>query len=301
MQVEHPVTISIGLRRVWSAADPASDAQAHCDAENDDRPHRRVATLTGDYWVCASCGQMHRRIIREDLHEEYEAHYERLIASSPPTDEQVARRARWLERFLPYQSTGRLLEIGSGLGVMLKAAVEQGWHAVGNELTKTASDFARDFSGAEVVTGPSENFTPPGRDYDVIILNNVMEHLRGPRSVLGRLAQSLRPGGVIYLQTLNGASLSLLARPLHWVYYYLDHLYVPTDASLLHYSRGAGLKMTWKKTHGFCSARHDAAQEATQYRRMSTGRRLADKLISGLAGRLGMGHRIECMMMKPEA
>ncbi len=300
MHVQRPPTLSIGLRRVWRAADPASAAPARCDAEDQDRPHRRVATLTGDYWVCASCGQMHRQLIREDLHEEYEAHYQRLIQASPPTEAQVQRRRQWLERFMPYQSTGRLLEIGSGLGVLLKAAAERGWHAVGNELTNTATNFAREFSQATVIAGPSEYFEPPGRDYDVIILNNVLEHLRSPRSVLSRLAEALRPGGVMYVQTLNGASLSLLARPLHWVYYYPDHLFVPTTASLEHYSRGAGLRMTWRKTHGFCSARHDAGLEERQYRSMGKGRRVVDKLISNLAGRLGLGHRIECMLVRPE-
>ena len=128
--------------------------------------------------------------------------------------------------------------------------------------------------------------------YDVFLLNNVFEHLVEPHRVLCKLARALRPGGVIFIQTGNASSLSLWARPQDWVYFHPGHLHFPTLGSLQLYCDAAGLEIAQLKTHGFRSARTKEERGGL--------RKPIDKLVASFAGRAGLGHRLKCLLRRPD-
>jgi len=280
------------LRRFWRLAGSATERERRSDALDRDTVQRRLATARGDYWICSQTGQLAREWTRED--HESEAMYDDDWSEAPDEAEfraRVAGMRKRLDGYEPYRKTGNLFEVGVGQGAFLKAARDGGWNASGNELSPVGAQQARDASGAEVLVGPMEEIDLEPDHYDVFLLNNVFEHLVEPHRVLCRLARALRPGGVIFIHTGNASSLSLWVRPQHWVYFHPGHLHFPTRVSWNHYCAAAGLTIASYKTHGFRSARTKEERGGL--------RKPVDKLVSSFAGRVGLGHRVRCLLRRP--
>jgi 2-polyprenyl-3-methyl-5-hydroxy-6-metoxy-1,4-benzoquinol methylase len=285
------------LRRVWRLSDRSTRSSRHSNALDRPAIHQRFSTIRGDYWVCAETGQMVRDRFpdrAEELSGLYDGWWRELIAKGPPPPPEVEASKRFLARFDRYRQGSRLFEVGSGRGKLLKAARERGWQASGNELSEVAAEAARQFSGAEVAPGPIEAVELEPGAYDLVILNNVFEHLSDPRAVLLKLSAALRRGGALYLQTLDGASLSLLLNPRGWTHFIDGHLYVPTLTSLRHYLEAAGLRPVELETHGFSS------KTGIKREKSSWPRRRADKLVATLAARFTLGHRVRMICEKGE-
>ena len=261
-----------------------------CDALNELTPHQKLRTIRGDYWICSVTGQFSFDGALVDAELRYDQLWQAKISQIPESARQKAEHARWLGRVEPYRKTGQLFEVGAGSGTFLRDAIAAGWHAHGNDLSKVAIEQAHKTSGVEVIHGPIEQIDLDRRCYDVILCNNVFEHLQQPRMALCKMAAALRPGGVLFLQTLSAQSLSLWFQPTGWLHYSPGHLLVPTLVSLAHYFERARLAPTRFETHGFRSAASEVARQTRQRRK------LFDKLMSLLAARINLGHRVKYLL-----
>jgi 2-polyprenyl-3-methyl-5-hydroxy-6-metoxy-1,4-benzoquinol methylase len=119
--------------------------------------------------------------------------------------------------YLPYSTNGRILDIGCGLGGFLKAASEQGWkYPEGIEIAPQAAEYtARFFT---VKTNPLEEIQYNEYAFDVIRLNNVIEHVPSPKTLMQSVYNSLRPGGLFVISTPNFDSLSVTFCGKRWQY-----------------------------------------------------------------------------------
>jgi len=205
-------------------------------------------------------------------------------------DTKVAHWRKHLDRYEPYRQTNRLLEVASGQGFLLKAAVEAGWQATGNDISPRVAERARELSDAPFLVGPIESIELEHAAYDIVVLNNVLEHLESPRTVLQQLTAALRPAGVMYLQTLSGQSLSMWAQRGNWYYFHPAHLYVPNLYSMQQYFQHAHLKPMSMTTHGYRSGSTDKL-----YQRSWTRRR-TDKILANFASATRLGHRVEYLL-----
>ena len=100
---------------------------------------------------------------------------------------------------------GRLLDIGTGRGEMLKAARARGWEAVGLEPSQDFAQFARQRSGAEVIEARLEDRPFQQNSFDVVILGAVLEHVFNPVALLAEIHNVLRAGGMLWLDVPNEA------------------------------------------------------------------------------------------------
>lgn len=100
-------------------------------------------------------------------------------------------------------SRRRLLDIGSGPGFFLQTAMRMGWKAKGIEPSRQAAEFSRSLGG-DVVEGFFSSETAPelGR-FDVVHLNNVLEHLPDPAGILKIAYSVLDPGGLVCINVPN--------------------------------------------------------------------------------------------------
>ena len=111
---------------------------------------------------------------------------------------------------------GRVLDVGTSSGYLAQPLAERGNVVVGLELDAMAARAAEAFC-EQVLVGDVETMELPLEpgSFDVVLLGDVIEHLRDPVAALARLRPLLRPGGRLVLSTPNVANwairLSLLA------------------------------------------------------------------------------------------
>jgi SAM-dependent methyltransferase len=117
-------------------------------------------------------------------------------------------RLRRLERLV---RPGRLLEIGAGLGYLVRVAARRGWEAIGLEVSEFAANYARHTLGADVRAQRLEEAGFREACFDAVVMRDVLEHVRDPRAVLAEARRVLRPGGVL---SLSVPSFACVARRL---------------------------------------------------------------------------------------
>jgi 2-polyprenyl-3-methyl-5-hydroxy-6-metoxy-1,4-benzoquinol methylase len=278
------------MRRLWRRTEPASVTERRCDALDRATAHCRLATRAGDYWVCSETGQMSNGRINEVDAQHYDRWWASHAIPQDQAETEIARLERWLARFDSHRQGGRLLEIGSGQGMLLQAAMRRGWEVEGNEISPLAAEGVQRISGAEIHVGPIESIDLPCRRYDLIICDNVFEHLARPLEVLRKLRRALRPSGVLFLQTVCAQSLSVWAQPRGWCYYCDGHTVLPTLVSLRHYCQASGLKVRRLETHGF---RGNAGGHRDK---VSGIQKRVNKLGAAAASMLSLGHRMRVLL-----
>lgn len=101
----------------------------------------------------------------------------------------------------------RILELGCGGGHFLKELHRRGFkNLVGVDSAEEAAGAIKD-NGIRFIQGNIETEKIEGL-FDVILLNNVLEHLLDPIAFMERVQKNLAPGGRILLRTPNVESLS---------------------------------------------------------------------------------------------
>jgi SAM-dependent methyltransferase len=126
-------------------------------------------------------------------------------------------RLKWIERLgVPGR---RLLDVGAAYGLLLKAARESGWDAEGVEIAPDCAAEAARLSGTRVTAGDFLSVPLDGR-FDVIVMFDVIEHLRDPLASLKRAHDLLVPGGRLVIETCDHTA--PWARLLGERWYFLD-------------------------------------------------------------------------------
>ncbi len=111
----------------------------------------------------------------------------------------------------------RLMEIGCGSGVLLKTAIERGWHADALEFSGELAAVAREANpSAEVTVADVLDYTNGAGDYDAVMALDVLEHVLDPALMLRNCCALLKPGGLLLLQTPNTHSLRYRSQGVNW-------------------------------------------------------------------------------------
>jgi len=143
----------------------------------------------------------------------------------------------------------RLLDVGCGLGAALLSARDLGIEAVGIDPEVKITDYGRAHYGLKIITGTLEDHPFDGPAFDVVLLEQVLEHIDSPERFL-RLALALTsPEGLIYVGVppvnfLNRAVTRVLIRGLGMTRLsnpQLDIFYDPEE----HVSGFTGSSMAW--------------------------------------------------------
>jgi SAM-dependent methyltransferase len=189
--------------------------------------------------ACGDCGYaaIHPQPPDEALAEIYGAHYELLKETDHRDELKRATAEHYLKLIDAYRGgtqRGTLLEVGCGTGEFLAAASQAGYEVAGVEISATACEQARRklTSSSQIVTG---DLSAAEGQYDVVALNDVIEHVRDPRATLARIRHLLNPGGTVFLATPNLDSWSARLLRTRWMEFKLEHLhyFTPKTLSLL--------------------------------------------------------------------
>lgn len=114
------------------------------------------------------------------------------------TDEgrRAARVRDYLNPLLERKPGGKLLDFGCGAGWFAALARDAGYEVEGIEQMPAAVAAAREELGLEGVRVGTEADLPETPTYDVIVCNNLIEHLIDPKGFAERVAAALNPGGL---------------------------------------------------------------------------------------------------------
>jgi SAM-dependent methyltransferase len=108
----------------------------------------------------------------------------------------------WLRHLLGRRlPPGRVLEVGCAHGGYVALLGWAGFLAVGNELDEAVCALARATFGVDVRAGPVETLDFEAGSFDVIVLNDVIEHLPDPLATLRACGALLSRGGFLVVQT----------------------------------------------------------------------------------------------------
>jgi SAM-dependent methyltransferase len=123
---------------------------------------------------------------------------------------------------------GTMLEIGCAFGLFLEQARRRGWVVRGTERSAFAGEWARRELGLDVDTSRDALANVPSGSQDVVVLWDVIEHLRYPLDMMVEARRILRPGGLLALTTGDVGSLGarlygrrwFLITPPHHLFYF---------------------------------------------------------------------------------
>jgi SAM-dependent methyltransferase len=133
---------------------------------------------------------------------------------------------------------GRLLEIGSYLGLLLERCRKNRWEVTGLEPFSVAADYARKKYGFNIVEAVLPEAKFPEASFDAVLMLHVIEHMPDPALNVGEIHRVLKPGGVLVVETPRFDSLmfKLLGRRERSINNCPGHIYffaVPTLRRLL--------------------------------------------------------------------
>jgi SAM-dependent methyltransferase len=130
----------------------------------------------------------------------YESH-------SPSARERTSlRRFHWLRNHLTMRA--RVLEVGVRDGTFGATAAAE-YEYVGIDSVSAAARHAR-ARGLEVYCASLASFVNTGPAFDAITLFHVFENMADPHDALGRIKDLLKPGGVLFLSTVDTEGLIYL-------------------------------------------------------------------------------------------
>lgn len=124
---------------------------------------------------------------------------------------------------------GRVLDVGCGKGLFLAGLRDQGWQAVGVEMSEASGKHARSLD-LEVLSKPLEHCGFSQDTFDVVTLFHSLEHMPNPVQTLRLIHDILRPGGYLVVEVPNAGSWYARAFKGDWF-----HCDVPRH--LFHFSR----------------------------------------------------------------
>lgn len=193
--------------------DPVSAPRACWCAE------KKLFPFSDEFHVCKVCGtlvtaadvQPADLAVTQDSGELYSKDYWLKRQSEkyglPPLDQRARldmpeRCVHWLNLLLKHRlPSAKVLEIGCAHGGYVALMRWAGFDAGGTEMSPWIVRFARETFQVPVQAGRIEELSFAPQSLDVIILNDVIEHLPDPLATLGHCVKLLKPDGFFVIQT----------------------------------------------------------------------------------------------------
>lgn len=148
--------------------------------------------------------------------------------------------AGWrLDLIRRYRDSGRLLEVGCGRGDFLKVA-RSSFDVWGVEPDPALAGVSS--REAPVFTGLVEE--SPWADFDVAVSFHVLEHVESPSLFLKSLAERLKPGGILVLETPDIDSWPYRVFRSRWRQFIPGHRYFFDPATLTRLLSKCGFSLT---------------------------------------------------------
>ncbi|KAF0236774.1 MAG: hypothetical protein FD181_2463 [Prolixibacteraceae bacterium] len=112
----------------------------------------------------------------------------------------INRGEYYAEKISKYIVPGKVLDIGSAAGFILKGFENRGWNGTGIEPNQFMVDYGKQNLGLNLLQGTIEKIELSEK-YNLIILIQVVAHIYDLRSSFNKISSILNPGGLILIET----------------------------------------------------------------------------------------------------
>ncbi|MFM8879423.1 MAG: class I SAM-dependent methyltransferase, partial [Verrucomicrobiota bacterium] len=218
--------------------------------------NRGVGSEQFEYIKCRGCGAYELANVPADLSPYYpESYYELPPGSALP--ELAPNEAHQVEMVAPWQSSGKLVEVGPGAGVFSSCARQAGFDVTAIEMDARTCQYMREVVGVEAIESDDpaamlRSLAP----VSVVALWHVIEHLRDPWGFIDAAGESLASGGVLALAAPNPQSMQFRLLGSRWAHVDAPrHLFLIPLAAIAERAAKSGLRLAFSTT-GDPSGRH---------------------------------------------
>lgn len=172
-------------------------------------------------------------------------HYEEMRFNPDPHNPHV----KIVSRVAP---NGKVLDVGCASGYLARELKKKNCVVVGIEINREMAAVARNYCDKVIVTDIEEvvELPIPEKEFDFIILSDVLEHLRRPDLVIIKLKRYLAPDGLLIASIPNIARIEIRLKLLFGKFNYQDtgimskvHLRFFTLKTAKDMFKGAGYKI----------------------------------------------------------
>jgi SAM-dependent methyltransferase len=171
--------------------------------------HPALEAFSEHYRVCRACGTLVSLAAYDSslYNEDYWLGRQTAHHGLPDIRERARldlpeRCAYWLRHLLTHRlPPSRVLEIGCAHGGYVALLGWAGFDAVGTEMDPAVAGLAHELFGVTVLAGEVEKLPFAKGSFDVIVLNDVLEHLPDPLATMNHCAGLLSKDGLFVVQT----------------------------------------------------------------------------------------------------
>ena len=134
----------------------------------------------------------------------------------------IKRGEYYADKMSKYMIPGRVLDIGSAAGFILKGFENKGWQGTGVEPNNFMVEYGKNIVGVDIKKGTIETVELEEK-FDLIILIQVVAHLYDLETSISRISAFLNPGGHVLIETWNKDSFTARIFGKNW------HEYSPPE------------------------------------------------------------------------
>lgn len=127
----------------------------------------------------------------------------------------LAMFGRMFDHIRRYKASGRVLDVGCGVGQLLQVAQSRGYAAEGCDISPWATEYARR-AGYMVRTGELEKLGYAAQSFDICVASHTLEHVPAPVPFLQEMGRILKPDGLLVIAVPNFASVMALVMRERW-------------------------------------------------------------------------------------
>jgi len=233
-----------------AARDPANLAERPCPAcgASDPEPGPSLRGPVYAFHRCRRCAMLYApRVLRPEVVRgrwagtPLQRAYRDLLRSGA----EPAAYAPLVDRLVGLApGTEYALDVGCGYGALLAALSIRFQQTLGLELDPEIAAAARRAYRVEVAGERIEALPLSDRSFDLITMNQILEHIEEPRELMAAARRLLAPGGVLWISVPQGASLGMaLRRGRHPTVATHMHVNLFDAGSLRALVEGAGLRV----------------------------------------------------------
>lgn len=181
-----------------------------------------------------------RKLYSKEYYDQWgtEEHYEIIRKMKIST---FNMRLKLIEKF---KSGGNILDVGCATGFFLEAARSAGYTPYGVELSEYSAGIAQKRFGADFVfNGILEQCPFREESFDVIVMSDLLEHVKNPEDVMSRVRRLLKADGIVVIVTPDTDSYTHRIMKNRWVHYKLEHLFYFNITSLRKLAERQGFRI----------------------------------------------------------